>query len=92
VPSPTFTLVQNYEANGLSIAHFDLYRLKTADELDELGWDDALADGIALVEWPERAGTRLPPDRLVARFTAGLQGGRQCVLEPLGKWQAVWKS
>lgn len=57
VPSPTFTLVQNYDLR-LQIAHFDLYRLSSADELDELGLDEALEDGVALVEWPERASER----------------------------------
>ena len=64
VPSPTFTLVQTYDAGRMSIAHFDLYRLTDACEIDELGLDDALARGIALVEWPERAAGRLPADRL----------------------------
>ncbi|THF58796.1 tRNA (adenosine(37)-N6)-threonylcarbamoyltransferase complex ATPase subunit type 1 TsaE [Ollibium composti] len=59
VPSPTFTLVQSYDGR-LPIHHFDLYRLADASELDELGFDEALAHGAALVEWPERAADRLP--------------------------------
>lgn len=59
VPSPTFTLVQSYETR-IPVHHFDLYRLASPDELDELGLDDALGQGAALVEWPERAGDRLP--------------------------------
>ncbi|MCV3206305.1 tRNA (adenosine(37)-N6)-threonylcarbamoyltransferase complex ATPase subunit type 1 TsaE [Mesorhizobium sp. YC-39] len=59
VPSPTFTLVQSYEAR-VPVHHFDLYRLSAAFELDELGFDEALAQGAALVEWPERAGSYLP--------------------------------
>lgn len=61
VPSPTFTLVQNYDLR-FQIAHFDLYRLASADELDELGLEEALEDGIALVEWPERASERFGSD------------------------------
>ncbi len=63
VPSPTFTLVQSYELR-IPIAHFDLYRLGDASELDELGLDEALSAGIALVEWPEMAQELLPPDRI----------------------------
>lgn len=67
VPSPTFTLVQVYELR-LPVAHFDLYRLGSADELDELGLEDALTDGVALIEWPERAAERLPPDPVEIGF------------------------
>ncbi len=59
VPSPTFTLVQTYELR-LPVAHFDLYRLSDESEMDELGLDDALEHGIALIEWPEQAGNTLP--------------------------------
>ena len=59
VPSPTFTLVQSYRArSGLEISHFDLYRLADPDEAWELGVDEALDGGAALIEWPQRLGTR----------------------------------
>jgi tRNA threonylcarbamoyl adenosine modification protein YjeE len=61
VPSPTFTLAQSY-ATRPPVHHLDLYRLSGADELDELGLDEMLAEGAALVEWPDRAGDRLPAD------------------------------
>lgn len=64
VPSPTFTLIQTYEAEGLAIAHLDLYRLTSPDEAYEIGLEEALAEGAALIEWPERLEGRLPPDRL----------------------------
>ncbi len=60
VPSPTFTLVQVYETSKAPVHHFDLYRLKDADEIFEIGWEDALAGGIALVEWPDRLGPYRP--------------------------------
>lgn len=62
VPSPTFTLVQTYDFPRLTIAHFDLYRLGGEDELDEIGFDEAIRDGAALIEWPERAEDALPRD------------------------------
>src|SRR5690606_34220382 len=61
VPSPTFTMVQPY-AGRVPVHHFDLYRLASADELEELGLREALEEGVALVEWPERAAGALPAD------------------------------
>lgn len=60
VPSPTFTIVQSYPELRVPVSHVDLYRLSSADEIDELGLDEALEDGVVLVEWPERAGQVLP--------------------------------
>ena len=60
VPSPTFTLVEVYDTPRGSFWHFDLYRLETPEQVIELGWEEALAEGIALVEWPERLGELLP--------------------------------
>jgi len=71
VPSPTFTLVQSYEGAAGRIHHFDLYRVASPDELVEIGWDEAPADGIVLVEWPVRAGARLPARRLDLEFQYG---------------------
>lgn len=63
VPSPTYTLVQAYDAPLATVYHFDLWRLGSPDELDELGWDDA-CEGVMLVEWPERLEDMTPPDAL----------------------------
>jgi tRNA threonylcarbamoyl adenosine modification protein YjeE len=68
VPSPTFTLVQSYELR-IPVSHFDLYRLADVSELDELGFDEALSEGICLVEWPENALAALPKLRLTATFS-----------------------
>lgn len=86
VPSPTFTLVQAYEFPALTISHFDLYRLTDPSELIEIGFDDALATGAAIVEWPERAVARMPQDALVIRLS--LHGrGRRAELSGPPSWQ-----
>lgn len=60
VPSPTFTLVQIYEAPDFTLWHFDLYRLNSAEEVYELGIEEALQRGVCLIEWPDRLGPHLP--------------------------------
>lgn len=88
VPSPTFTLVQAYRApeTGLTFWHFDLYRLSHADELVELGWEDAIAGGVALVEWPERAADLLPESALWVELSDE-GGGRTARLIGNGEWR-----
>ena len=86
VPSPTFTLVQFYEGAGLNIAHFDLYRLTSAEEAYEIGLDEALEDGAAVIEWPGRLEGRLPPDRLDIEIT--IEGdARRARLQGHGAWK-----
>lgn len=55
VLSPTFNLVYSYETRNGEVFHFDLYRLKSAEELENIGFFDALKSGICLIEWPEVA-------------------------------------
>ncbi|CAN7638347.1 tRNA (adenosine(37)-N6)-threonylcarbamoyltransferase complex ATPase subunit type 1 TsaE [Phenylobacterium sp. LjRoot225] len=89
VPSPTFTLVQFYEGTRLNVAHFDLYRLSSPDEAYEIGLDEALDDGAAVIEWPERLEGRLPRDRLdivIALSDDGAEG-REARLTPHGTWE-----
>lgn len=64
VPSPSFTLVQVYPTDRGDIWHFDLYRLESPEEAWELNIEEAFAEGIALVEWPERLGSLWPSDCL----------------------------
>ncbi len=68
IPSPTFTLLQSYELPDITLFHFDLYRLKTPQEIEEIGFDEALADGAAVVEWPEKAEAYMPREALNLRF------------------------
>lgn len=89
VPSPTFTLVQFYEGARLKVAHFDLYRLSDPDEAYEIGLDEALEDGAAVIEWPERLEGRLPPDRLDVEIAPSEDDadGRRVRLIPHGAWE-----
>ncbi|MEG9861810.1 MAG: tRNA (adenosine(37)-N6)-threonylcarbamoyltransferase complex ATPase subunit type 1 TsaE [Parvularculales bacterium] len=64
VPSPTFTLVQIYKTDKFPISHVDLYRLDKLEDVFELGLEEALDEGVVLMEWPERWGAYLPVDRL----------------------------
>lgn len=88
VPSPTFSLVQVYELGGKQVWHFDLYRLEAPGDAFELGIEDAFADGISLVEWPERLGALLPNDRLEVRLAIAGEGeARTADVAAHGDWR-----
>ena len=93
VPSPTFTLVQFYESDP-AIAHFDLYRLSRPEEAFEIGLDEALDEGCALIEWPERLGEdpghMLGPDRLTITIAEDGEG-RLATVSGAGAWEAKLK-
>lgn len=92
VPSPTFTLVQTYDAGGLDVWHADLYRLSHPDEVLELGLDSAFETAICFVEWPDRLGDLAPITALKIVLSpkgdgreAVLTGGRLGLLDKLKK-------
>ena len=87
VPSPTFTLVQTYDLPGGAIWHFDLYRLRAAEDAWELGIEEAFDEGIALIEWPERLGGVLPARRLMVELAFAKEpSGRRATLSGVGDW------
>ena len=89
VPSPTFTLMQVYPAPAFEVVHADLYRIEKPEELAELGWEEAAEGALVLVEWPERAGDQLAPDRLDIAFHLDLQKDasyRRAVLTGYGRF------
>ncbi len=90
VPSPTFTLVQTYDTPAFTIWHFDLYRIGEPAEVVELGWDDALAGGVSLVEWPGRLGSDFPAAalqiRLVPHQSGAAEGRRAQISGPAMHW------
>ena len=91
VPSPTFTLVQFYDSDP-PVAHFDLYRLTRPEEAFEIGLDEALDEGCAVIEWPERLGEEpgrfLGPDQLTV--TISEQGeGRLATVSGVGRWKEL---
>lgn len=89
VPSPTFTLVQTYDGPKFRITHADLYRIKSKRELRELGFDEALDDGVLMIEWPDRMSELLPADRLdiIMEVDEGVEE-RRTKLIGRGTWAA----
>lgn len=76
VPSPTFTIVQNYDG----ISHFDLYRIEDTDELVEIGLEHAIENDITLIEWPEIALNMLPKNTIHVHVSQH-DDGRKIVIE-----------
>ena len=92
VSSPTFTIVQPYSATvtRVPVLHVDLYRIEQADDVDELGLDDALADHALLVEWPERLGSGLWPHALRLMLEPIIDGVRRLTAGVPEAWEGRW--
>src|SRR5262245_42031071 len=85
VPSPTFSLAQPYDTPRLAVTHFDFYRLACAEEAREVGFEEAIADGAAIVEWPDRIAELLPDSRCEIELAQTGNGAmRRLTLRGLG--------
>ncbi len=90
VPSPTFTIVQQYETAGFPIRHYDLYRIKDSREMDELGLDEALDEGAVLMEWPEKAEAGLPEETLRVHLTITAESARNAEITGPLRWAKIF--
>ncbi len=81
VPSPTFTLLQSYDTPNFTLYHFDFYRLKSPEEAYEIGIEDAFADGISMIEWPDKIASLLPKKHKTISFEILENGKRHIVAE-----------
>ncbi|MCH2076645.1 MAG: tRNA (adenosine(37)-N6)-threonylcarbamoyltransferase complex ATPase subunit type 1 TsaE [Rhodobacteraceae bacterium] len=86
VPSPTFTLVQTYETPTFEIWHCDLYRLTSADELIELGLEDAFTSAVTLIEWPDRLGDMAPTNAQRLSFEVVDEDVRRLSIHGDARW------
>ena len=89
VPSPSFAIVQPYEAIEPPVWHVDLYRVEDPRELEELGLD-AAADSVLLVEWPERARTGYWPQKLQLDLDFAVDGARRLTAKVPPAWEGRW--
>lgn len=89
VPSPSFAIVQPYEQIDPPVWHVDLYRIEHPSELEELGLD-AAADGVLLVEWPEKAGERAWPRALRLSLDFDQGSARRLTADVPPSWQSRW--
>lgn len=85
VPSPSFTILNAYDEGRFPLYHFDLYRIEDAAEIYEMGMDEQLGgDGVALIEWSERAPECLPARRLKISLRPVDEETREITLTPEG--------
>jgi len=90
VPSPSFAIVQPYEMLAPPVWHVDLYRIENRADLEELGLDDAGADGVLVVEWPDHAGSNMWPQALALSLEVLEDGTRSLTAEVPGAWEGRW--
>ena len=90
VPSPSFAIVQPYDALDPPVWHVDLYRIENTLDLNELGLDDIRLDGVLIVEWPDHAGTEMWPEALALALEVAEDGSRALTAEVPASWEERW--
>tara|TARA_B110000467_G_C17867555_1_gene238104 strand:- start:54 stop:509 length:456 start_codon:yes stop_codon:yes gene_type:complete len=88
VLSPTFNLLYEYDIKKIKVMHYDLYRIKSSKELDQLGIFNEIANSIKIIEWPQLIENNVT-DRLEIHLSyANNENERKLIVEGLGKWKA----
>ncbi len=90
VPSPSFAIVQPYDALSPPVWHVDLYRIENAADLEELGLDDIRQEGVLIIEWPEHAGPDAWPQALALSLQVADNGSRALTAEVPASWEGRW--
>ena len=90
VPSPSFAIVQPYEALTPPVWHVDLYRIENVSDLEELGLEDIREHGVLIVEWPEHAGRDAWPHALALSLEMAEDGSRALTAEVPASWEGRW--
>lgn len=90
VPSPTYTIVETYDALRLPVVHADFYRLEDPGEVEELGLDDYREGAVLLAEWPDHAGGFAHEAACLAIDLEKVGDGREAVVTPGASWQSRW--
>ncbi|WP_431470683.1 tRNA (adenosine(37)-N6)-threonylcarbamoyltransferase complex ATPase subunit type 1 TsaE [Sphingosinithalassobacter sp. LHW66-3] len=91
-PSPSFAIIQPYDVpeTRFPVLHVDLYRIEDPSEAAELGLDEARADSLLLIEWPERLGANAWPDALHLTLDVAGDGTRSLTAQVPAAWRARW--
>ena len=90
VPSPSFAIVQPYEALDPPVWHVDLYRIEKLSDLAELGLEDIRIDGVLVIEWPEHAGPDIWPEALALSLAVADDGTRALTAGVPASWEGRW--
>jgi tRNA threonylcarbamoyladenosine biosynthesis protein TsaE len=90
VPSPSFAIVQPYEALDPPVWHVDLYRIDNVSDLEELGLEDIRQEGVLIIEWPEHAGPEIWPEALALSLEVDEDGARGLTAKVPASWEGRW--